>query len=786
VRVRVKLGHSDAAIRSDCGELIFSLNQGTFAVMTRDGAAAVAEATARVVLSEQSHALSAGYHRMAESIEVTGPFGDGMSLRVLCEPEGSGPRLVFSATMYEDLPGWFLSLQCENTLEESETLRSLEVLRATSSEGAHIEMFPYPPAVRFYHTGATMAGSPFVDLANPPLDLKEWADSTASDMMGCFAKDSVSTNALLAGFVTTGRLPSQIRFGLEPGGDQWRELLAVSECEGRVFPRGASTESELLYVNVGENALDSMDRYASILGRLMNARVPRETPTGWSSWHYFHEDVTEEDILANLRYIAEQRDRYPLRYVRIDEGYQKHWGDWLEPSSRFPGGVRSLAKKIRDFGFVPGLWVAPFVASRSSELAQKHDDWLVPDSSGDLLKIRGWGEECPWYALDGTHPDVRAHLEKTFRVMAEEWGIGYFDLDAMHVGAPPGAMFRDPRATRFEAYRRGLEAIRRGCGDALLAGCNAPFGPSVGLVDTMRVSMDAGPEWGASAGCNARSALRSSLRRAFFNRKLWLNDPDGLIVRGPERASIHYKNGLPEKTRTERPGLTLEEATTLASAVGMLGGAVFLSDDMQSIGTDRASLHEMLFPPESGGARPLDLFEHDPPSLLAASVTKPWGSWAVVAVINWQDFPTDRILDVDRLGFESPAAPCHVFSVYEEHYYGTVNDTINLGRIPPHGVRVVTVCEVLGRPQLLGSTLHVGQHTDEIPSSEWHPEERMLRLTLSPARARRAKLFFWLPTDAGEAAIGGSITVKSVKRDGNVLAVEIETNADADLQVSIS
>ena len=40
-----------------------------------------------------------------------------------------------------------------------------------------------------------------------------------------------------------------------------------------------------------------------------------------------------------------------------------------------------------------------------------------------------------------------------------------------------GGRLHDPKATRVEAYRRGMAAILRGAGDAFVLGCNHPMGP---------------------------------------------------------------------------------------------------------------------------------------------------------------------------------------------------------------------------------------------------------------------------------------------------------------------
>ena len=45
--------------------------------------------------------------------------------------------------------------------------------------------------------------------------------------------------------------------------------------------------------------------------------------------------------------------------------------------------------------------------------------------------------------------------------MRRDWGCTYFKLDANFWGAMHGGRFHDAHATRVEAYRRGMDAIRR-------------------------------------------------------------------------------------------------------------------------------------------------------------------------------------------------------------------------------------------------------------------------------------------------------------------------------------
>lgn len=117
------------------------------------------------------------------------------------------------------------------------------------------------------------------------------------------------------------------------------------------------------------------------------------------------------------------------------------WG--IGSAKTFDGGVGKLCLDIKNEGFEPAIWVAPFIAEEKSELFQHHPDWFVKDDDGKPLasnRVSFGGWRCaPWYMLDGTHPEARAYLTHVFKTMREQWGVKYFKLDAnMWVALPFG------------------------------------------------------------------------------------------------------------------------------------------------------------------------------------------------------------------------------------------------------------------------------------------------------------------------------------------------------------
>lgn len=365
-----------------------------------------------------------------------------------------------------------------------------------------------------------------------------------------------------------------LRFGgefrLYPDG----RLQILMRTEGRPLSPGQHWLSEPLICLEGSDRAALLSELGQRLAREHGGRAGRR-PSGWCSWYHYYAEVSEADIRENL---AQMGTRFTdLEYVQIDDGYQAFMGDWLDPSERFAGGVPALVEEIRAAHRKPALWVAPFIAEPGSRLFRDHPDWFVKDEQGqplaaELVTYGGW--RCtPWYVLDGTHPEAQRHLESVFATLRHQWGIDYFKLDANFWGAIHGGRFFDPDATRIEAYRRGMAAVRRGAGeDAFLLGCNAPIWPSVGLVDGMRVSDDV-----ERKGPRIRQIARELFCRAWQGEQLWALDPDCVCLR-------------------DIPGQQASEADYAFHLAAMVasGGMILAGDRLQDLDAGQAAALKQL------------------------------------------------------------------------------------------------------------------------------------------------------------------------------------------------
>jgi hypothetical protein len=360
-----------------------------------------------------------------------------------------------------------------------------------------------------------------------------------------------------------------------------KNRAALARCESErliLFEHPEVEEGLRMWARLVAGAMPKWEKFLA----------PGRTPlTGWCSWYNLYGAITEENILDHLCSAAEtaRRENLPMRIFQIDDGFTPEMGDWLEVKPQFPRGMKPLLDHIRAAGFVPGLWIAPFMVGNRSRLYREHPDWVVKDrqTGGPFVQLKLYGEfrwhkrSEEYYILDATQPEAFEYLRRVFRTWRREWGCEYFKTDFMRVGAehgPDKVVWHTPGRTRIEIWRRVAEMIREEIGEAIWLGCGCPLWAAVGLVDGIRIGGDAGVAWASTL--SPQSLLRDLTTRNFGNHILWQIDPDCVLLRN----RFHH--------------FTEAEVRSLAIYAGMSGGVLMTSDHLGDLSPDRVRLWKLI------------------------------------------------------------------------------------------------------------------------------------------------------------------------------------------------
>lgn len=204
----------------------------------------------------------------------------------------------------------------------------------------------------------------------------------------------------------------------------------------------------------------------------MRTPISTRPPMGWNSWDCYGTTVTEDEVLANARFMSEHLREYGWDTIVIDI-------DWSDPTARshgyndspplcmddhgrlvpdperFPSsaggrGFAPLAAQIHALGLRFGIHVMRGIPRRA--LAA---DTPILDTDSRASDVAEPSNACEWnpdmVGLDHRHPAAQAYYDGTVALYAQ-WGVDFIKADDM---------LWPYQAADIEAYARAIERSGR-------------------------------------------------------------------------------------------------------------------------------------------------------------------------------------------------------------------------------------------------------------------------------------------------------------------------------------
>lgn len=409
-------------------------------------------------------------------------------------------------------------------------------------------------------------------------------------------------------------------------------------------------------------------------------------PSGWCSWYYYYNRITETEVQRNAAWLAANLKDYGARYVQIDDGWQggegpAGWRDWTRVNRQhFPDGMATLAADIKSLGLEPGLWLAPHGQSNPQVVSNQPDVFL--------LKPDGTTASDTWegrFLADPSTPATQNYLHDLFTQLVG-WGYDYFKIDGQPIVVDEYGrrkeFMKNPSDDAAGLYRKTLDTIRAAIGpDRYLLGCWGIPLEGAGIMNGSRTGGDVVLGWGGF-----QVALQPTMQYYYLHNIAWYCDPDVLLV---------------------RPPLTLDQARVWATLEGLTGQALMSSDRLMDLSEDRVELLRRVYP--ATDIRPLDLFPSERNKRIwDLKVNQPGRSYDVVGVFN---FDTDKagqiLLKWKDLGLPEDK-PVHVFDFWNQEYLGAWSAGMAIDVVPT-SCRVLTLLPDNGRIQLISTSRHITQ-----------------------------------------------------------------------------
>ena len=397
--------------------------------------------------------------------------------------------------------------------------------------------------------------------------------------------------------------------------------------------------------------------------------------TGWNTWDYYLDRVTPEDIFENIDALEKMPFADRLDYIVIDDGWQKNWGEWTE-NEKFACGLDYVANRIRERGFLPGIWTAPLMMKKSCEHFSERQHWFCLNEQGEHLRDVG-------DLIDPTVPEAREFILNIYRRL---YAAGYrlFKIDYL---SPllKARRFYDKNATPYSILRQLILDIRSCTGeDAVILGCSLPVQCGADIAPSMRIGVDihnhfSHVEW-----------IAEMLSWTWmYNNRTTRIDPDFLIVRCKETSTEAVTpegepNYYAPKRRCEQSDADVfrtrwrhadlfnrVEAQTWANLVSICGGNLFLSDRMSCINDVGIEILDQAIRNAAEECRPYFLpTDHRLPTL--------WRSKSTLLIVNWESTPATIRIDnlptalISRQPFTMEYGTLTVSLLPHESFFATV------------------------------------------------------------------------------------------------------------------
>lgn len=205
--------------------------------------------------------------------------------------------------------------------------------------------------------------------------------------------------------------------------------------DGSMYLTVTLYEGQQLYYNENCNPYEEWEKYS----KLLRNGTKRNTEEFWTNLEYCtwveqakhakFSGLTNHDVI-NEKFVYDYMDKVekmglPKGKFTIDDGWaintnkdgQYLLGDWEVNRNKFPN-FEKLVENIRNRGFIPGLWFAPFTTTLNSELAEQHPE-LIGTS---------YDERRNWYNLICKEEILRPYYKRIFKKYAD-MGFMKFKLD---------------------------------------------------------------------------------------------------------------------------------------------------------------------------------------------------------------------------------------------------------------------------------------------------------------------------------------------------------------------
>ncbi|HEX4262888.1 MAG TPA: carbohydrate-binding protein [Verrucomicrobiae bacterium] len=444
--------------------------------------------------------------------------------------------------------------------------------------------------------------------------------------------DNVSRNGLVVGAVTHDTWKSGVYFNGNNNKLNQMNVFGGAPSPYDVMPHGSVTgnviSSPTMFVGFGGDWRVTMQNFAAENTNFV-PRLPwtNGVPFGWNSWGVIQTNINYTDTITVADYFHSSLESNGFQndgtvYINLDS----YWDNL----SSFQ--LQSFVNHCHALGEKAGIYFGPFVwfgsAADSTNWAVEgitntyhYSDVLLRDSNGHFESNDGG------LAVDPTHPGAKQRIDYYINLFTN-WGFDYVKLDFLSHGAFEGVHHDSSVTTGMEAYNQGMQYVLNAIhGRMFISESIAPLFPYQ-YAHSRRIACDAQ----TSLIGNTEYTMNSVSYGWWLNGLYAFNDPDVMVF------------GHGADTNENQSRLICGAAT-----------GIFLDGDDLTTTTGqfaaRSCLSNSAINAVARGGRTFLPVEGNSDSSAADTFVRQDGSNWLLAIFNYTESSTNRILDFARAGF---------------------------------------------------------------------------------------------------------------------------------------
>ena len=229
--------------------------------------------------------------------------------------------------------------------------------------------------------------------------------------------------------------------------------------------KGETFKTPALALSYSEKGLSGVSRNFHKWGRkykLMHGDKERKILL--NSWEGVYFDINQQGMDQMMKDIASMGgELFVMDDGWFGEKYPRKTdncalGDWVVDKQKLPEGIEGLLRDAKKNGVKFGIWIEPEMANTTSELYEKHPDWIVKAPKRDAILGRGGTQ----VVLDLSNPKVQDFVFSIVdNLMSKYPEIDYIKWDANMPIMNHGSQYltMQDQSHLYIDYHRGFEQV---------------------------------------------------------------------------------------------------------------------------------------------------------------------------------------------------------------------------------------------------------------------------------------------------------------------------------------